>query len=270
MTIDQGMNIAEVKALGEQLKATAGKLDHVVQLLNTSVGSTTWVGPDASKFKNEWWPGHRSRIQQIRADIDGFGQSAMNNASEQDRASGEGGASSVTVAATAGAVAATVGAAAVGAQGVVSPAGRDWQEVKQQYDQWATGGFANPNDAQYQCTAWANFRWHELGYAGVVPGNGGAMAGNAPGDPSGQPSLHAMASYGAGTATNPGHVMIVEELSADGNRIRVSEMNVSPDGDWLNASADEFRDGRWITRAPDGTFHGSGNQAISFAAFPGS
>jgi surface antigen len=45
------------------------------------------VGPDATKFKNDWWPGHRTRLQQLRTDLEGFGQSAHNNASEQETAS---------------------------------------------------------------------------------------------------------------------------------------------------------------------------------------
>jgi len=284
MTIDQGMNIDEVKALSEQLKAAAARLTQIGQVLQTRVGGTSWVGPDATKFKNDWWPGHRTRLQQLSTDLDGFGQSAANNAAEQEQASGLNSTVGGIGAAVIGA--GTIGLGAIdkqapvkidvgtaptvvvpGATPAVMPQGRDWHEVQIGYDKWATGIWANPNQSQYQCTAWANYRWHELGYNGIVGGNGGAMAGNAPGDPSTNPSLHAMASYGAGTNANPGHVMIVEEVLDGGNRIRVSEMNT--DRDWQHASASEYSDSRIITRSADGTFHGSNGQLITFAGFPG-
>ena len=31
----------------------------------------------ATRFKNEWWPGHRAQLQKIVKDLDGFGQSAL-------------------------------------------------------------------------------------------------------------------------------------------------------------------------------------------------
>lgn len=272
MTIDQGMNVAEVKQLGEALKSVSGKLDAIVQLLNSKVGSTTWVGPDATKFKNDWWPGHRGRLQQLRTDLDGFGQSALNNASDQEHASdggNTGGGTPVVGIPPGGEVHVPGGTAPA-----VTPGGRDWHDVQNGYDKWAAshpGGqtrFGPGGESQYQCTGWANYRWHELGYNGPpIGGNGGAMAGNAPGDTSTTPSLHAMASYGAGTSTSPGHVMIVEEVSGDGKTIRVSEMNT--DSNWNVANPNEYRDTRTFTMGADGKFHSSRGDVINFAAFPG-
>ncbi len=275
MAIDQGMSIGEVKALAEQLKTAAGKFDGIMQLLSSRVDSTSWVGPDAARFKNDWWPAHRSRLQQLRTDLEGFGQSAANNATEQEGASNadNGGAvlspSPAPITAV-GQVSASSGQSA----SQITPTNRDIADVQNRYDQWAAsrpGGetrFGSGGESQYQCTGWANFRWHELGYDGPpIHGNGGAMAANAPGDVSVQPSLHAMASYGSGVGTDYGHVMIVEEVSADGSRIRVSEMNVG-DKNYEVGLPSEYRDSRWISRQPNGTF-AAGSRTISFAPLPG-
>ena len=86
--ISHGMNVQEVKALGTNLKQISRDINNMMNTLNSKVGNTSWVGPDATKFKNDWWPQHRAHLQKMIADLDGFGQSAMNNASEQEKVSG--------------------------------------------------------------------------------------------------------------------------------------------------------------------------------------
>lgn len=289
MAIDQGMDISEVKALAEHLKAAANKFDGIVQLLNARVSSTTWLGADATRFKNDWWPGHRTRLQQLRTDLDGFGQSAMNNATEQEDASavkvsGGGGGGSVTNPNIGGGIShipeddlPNHGQVPGGGSVTVTPAGRTIADVQTSYDEWAAKhpGFGPGGESQYQCTGWANFRWAELGYDGPpITGHGGAMVDNAPGEPSSTPSLHAMASYKSGAY---GHVMIVEEVLNGGNQIRVSEMNTGLDrgtpGVWddadLVATPDEYRDNHIYTRGADGIFRSWNGNPLSFAAFPG-
>ena len=86
--ISHGMNVDEVRNLGARLKATSNEINQMINMLNGGVSNTSWVGPDASKFKNEWWPQHRQHLQAMVRDLDGFGQSALNNASAQEQASG--------------------------------------------------------------------------------------------------------------------------------------------------------------------------------------
>ena len=81
--ISHGMNVAEVRDLGTRLKQISQQITDMANTLNAKVNDTSWVGADAQRFKNEWWPQHRARLTQLRTDLDGFGQSAMNNASEQ-------------------------------------------------------------------------------------------------------------------------------------------------------------------------------------------
>ena len=86
--ISHGMNVAEVQELGNKLKIAATQIHDMIGMLNGKVANTSWVGPDASKFKNDWWPQHRTHLQSMQNDLNGFGQSALNNASEQAKVSG--------------------------------------------------------------------------------------------------------------------------------------------------------------------------------------
>ncbi len=90
MAIDAGMNIAEVEALALTLRKSADELAGFAAVLNRLVTTAAWQGPTAAKFKQQWWPQHRTRVGQIEANIRGFGQSAVNNASDQRKASEEG------------------------------------------------------------------------------------------------------------------------------------------------------------------------------------
>lgn len=85
--VDAGMNIAEVEALGATLRQSADNLARYASMLDTLVRSAAWQGSTATKFKTQWWPQHRTRLSQIQGDIRGFGQSALNNATEQRKAS---------------------------------------------------------------------------------------------------------------------------------------------------------------------------------------
>jgi hypothetical protein len=82
------MNVEEVRALGRKLQAMQGEIDGIINRLNAEVNGTTWVGPDATQFKTQWWPEHQKHLRQMGVDLHGFGQSALNNASAQEQASG--------------------------------------------------------------------------------------------------------------------------------------------------------------------------------------
>ena len=88
MAISHGMNVEEVKALGRKLQAASGELNTMISQLNSQVNSTTWVGPDATTFKTQWWPEHQRHLKSTADGLNGFGQSALNNAAAQEQASG--------------------------------------------------------------------------------------------------------------------------------------------------------------------------------------
>lgn len=90
--ISQGMNIEEIERIGRSLQQThAVRLSDAAAEIERLVTTTTifWMGPDAERFRS-WWPEKRQRILAMAEDLRGFGQSALNNASEQRQASGVG------------------------------------------------------------------------------------------------------------------------------------------------------------------------------------
>ena len=267
-----GMNTDLVREQAIRIDGVVGDLDAVSAGIEQTVArlAQQWRGPDMERFQGWWRDQHKPNLARISESIAGLAQSARNNAEEQDRASDNSGGS----AGGAGVIGGSVGPVSP-SPGAVSPpaAGGDvmpstsWQSAQARYDAWATGRFAAGGESHYQCTGWANFRWQELGYGSDISGDGWQMAGNA-GATTPDPSLHAMASYGSGVNGDYGHVMIVEEMSADGSQIRVSEMNVG-DKNYEVGLASEYRDDDWITRGADGVFRSSGGSPIDFAAFPG-
>lgn len=86
--ITHGMNPEEVQGLGRRLQDVSQQIQSLVSDLERAIGSTTWVGPDANTFKTQWWPQHKGHLTSVSNDLHGFGQSAINNASEQINVSG--------------------------------------------------------------------------------------------------------------------------------------------------------------------------------------
>lgn len=85
--VTQGMNVEEVEVLGRRLQNVAQDFERWTQDLERLVLGAAWFGPDADMFKRSWWPQHRGRLKNVTEDLHGFGQSAINNASEQRRTS---------------------------------------------------------------------------------------------------------------------------------------------------------------------------------------
>lgn len=80
-----GMDADVIEQLGRQLKQQAGEIGNTINQINNLVGQMqqSWWGPDAQRFCNDWWPQHRNELQHAQQNIDGLGQSALNNATEQ-------------------------------------------------------------------------------------------------------------------------------------------------------------------------------------------
>ena len=87
MAVSHGMNVEEVRGLGQQLQTQAENIQQVMAHLDSAVNGATWLGPDADTFKGQWWPQHRQQLQQVVQGLHDFGQSAMNNATEQENVS---------------------------------------------------------------------------------------------------------------------------------------------------------------------------------------
>jgi hypothetical protein len=82
-----GMNVEEVQNLGRQLQTHGENLRNLVNQLEAAVNGATWLGQDATQFKTQWWPEHKGQLTQVAQGLHDFGQSALNNASDQINAS---------------------------------------------------------------------------------------------------------------------------------------------------------------------------------------
>ena len=85
-----GMDIGAVRNMGQRLQnqhseSIKSLMTEIEGMVNDT--SATWVGPDAEKFRG-WWPEKRRALMAIADDLHGFGQSALNNATEQENTSG--------------------------------------------------------------------------------------------------------------------------------------------------------------------------------------
>jgi hypothetical protein len=69
------------------LKQKKQEIDQLINAVNNALNSTSWEGPDAAAFKTQQWPQHRQHLMQVGVALEGFGQSALNNASEQEQVS---------------------------------------------------------------------------------------------------------------------------------------------------------------------------------------
>ncbi|QTE28986.1 hypothetical protein [Pengzhenrongella sicca] len=86
-----GMDVDAVERIGNGLQSDADQLASLTSKIDATVRRLVgaWHGRDASDFVESSWPQHRASLGQVRAQIAGLGQAALNNATEQRGASGE-------------------------------------------------------------------------------------------------------------------------------------------------------------------------------------
>ena len=82
-----GMNIEDVRGLGNLLRQKSADIRSILSEIEGKVHATGWEGPDARAFKDQWWPEHKQHLSVVADQVEGFGQSALNNAQEQENAS---------------------------------------------------------------------------------------------------------------------------------------------------------------------------------------
>lgn len=80
-----GMDVEAVEKTGRDLKTKATNIQTLIGEIEGLVTglSSVWDGKDAQQFVNEWWPQHKKNLSAVKESIEGLGQSALNNASEQ-------------------------------------------------------------------------------------------------------------------------------------------------------------------------------------------
>ena len=231
-----GMDVDQVEAAGRALKTQASALEGTLRSLDTLVRTLpgVWEGQDSQMFVHQWWPEHRAKLVAAISSVDGLGQSALNNASEQRQASGGGQASSGagTVAPVAVAPAAAVAVGTVAATG--APVA---------FSSWAKSAVGRGIDVDKaygnQCVDVINDYADKL-YPGVPHrtslggGNADHIFGNASGKyfekiPAGGadnlPKPGDIICIGPNKYSSVGHVAVVE--SVEGGKIHVIQQNGS-------------------------------------------
>ena len=85
-----GMNPDQVEQIGRDLKGQAGQIAAVISKVNSLVSrsQSEWKGKDATDFAGWWNNEHRPRLTELQHKLEGLGQAALNNASEQRNVSG--------------------------------------------------------------------------------------------------------------------------------------------------------------------------------------
>ncbi|MDR2347655.1 MAG: WXG100 family type VII secretion target [Bifidobacteriaceae bacterium] len=80
-----GMDVDAVERIGRQLKNHASSISTIIATIDSDIKSltTVWDGKDAQNFVNNWWPAHKKALTKAKDDVQGLGQSALNNAAEQ-------------------------------------------------------------------------------------------------------------------------------------------------------------------------------------------
>ncbi|MGN6696370.1 MAG: hypothetical protein ACTHN0_19485 [Aquihabitans sp.] len=107
------MDPDQVEELGRFLQQRAQRIERIVSDVDARVRSSSWIGTDANRFRHDWWPSHRRQLLSSADHIRGLGQSALNNASDQKRASAAGGSPARTGGSTIGQAARGTGDAAL-------------------------------------------------------------------------------------------------------------------------------------------------------------
>ena len=84
-----GMDVGAVQQLSKELRAEAGKIGEVISKIDNLVNNmpNIWKGHDSEQFSGWWRDQHRKALHAAQDAIEGLGQSAQNNASEQDQVS---------------------------------------------------------------------------------------------------------------------------------------------------------------------------------------
>lgn len=91
MALTHGMNIEEVRRIGNRIRnENCSSIDALMKEIESMVTSTesTWQGPDANAFRS-WWPSKRTMLQNIRNELNDFGNKAVQNADAQQNTSNQ-------------------------------------------------------------------------------------------------------------------------------------------------------------------------------------
>lgn len=84
-----GMDVNEVRNIGNSLKTQANEIGQTITAIEGLIqrALSNWQGADATQFADWWTSQHKPSLTNLQSQIDGLGQSALNNATEQENVS---------------------------------------------------------------------------------------------------------------------------------------------------------------------------------------
>ena len=82
-----GMDVGAVRSLSAQLNAAGGQIEELIARLTGALGGTTWVGNDATQFRNEWDGSHVPALRNVVEALRAASTAAARNADAQEQAS---------------------------------------------------------------------------------------------------------------------------------------------------------------------------------------
>ncbi len=84
-----GMDIEQVRNMGRTMQQKSDEIRNIIHTLDGLVNQIpgVWRGHDAEQFKGWWQNEHRGHLSQVAEQLHGLGQSALNNAQEQENVS---------------------------------------------------------------------------------------------------------------------------------------------------------------------------------------
>ncbi|MDO5681787.1 MAG: WXG100 family type VII secretion target [Propionibacteriaceae bacterium] len=82
-----GMDIGQVRQFATQLGQRASEIDTLLQQLTNQLSSTTWQGPDATQFRNDWQSTHATALRNVANALRDAQNKASTNATEQENTS---------------------------------------------------------------------------------------------------------------------------------------------------------------------------------------
>lgn len=82
-----GLDVQQVQQLSVQLNQKAQEIESILQSLTAALNGTQWVGPDATRFRNDWSGAHTSALKQVANALTDASNRAKQNAQQQLNAS---------------------------------------------------------------------------------------------------------------------------------------------------------------------------------------
>ena len=257
-----GMDVVEVKQLATTLNSQADSLQTIVNRIDSLVRNSAhvWNGKDAHDFAGWWGSEHRPRLVSAEAAVRGLGQSAKNNAEDQERVSGgqesagpgsvsHSGVSALGPAAAAGAAATPAASRSVdqGPQGTQAYSVDDAiAKAKAEIGSSRTTGYDQQGECVKSVQRWINESGGKFGGGGVVSSyvNSGAVPVDTSqmgkGDVVQYTSLSSPDSWSGGV-----HTVMITGTNGDGT-YQIVQSN-SPAGSGLVTEVD-----RWTPKPPAG------------------